>query len=158
MIKRMDKRGAMAGDTIVYLLIALAVLGIVLLFFTGGFGPITNLFEKIFGGLDIEPISQRCEYLASIGSAGFCTDRIEIKSNKYINCPYAISKLGAKIESNEPSDCPKNYNDMGTINDAFAKQICEFIKIEKDEKFQPEKTTVNGQTCIALGVPKTPAQ
>ena len=136
MIKRMDKRGEGGVNAyVIGLLVLIVVAVIVILFTSNSFGFISDKIDM--ADLDTTLIAQKCETLASLGvSGGFCTDKIEVSDDNYITCTYAILKFGVQIESNQP---PCNANSI--------KAICNKLKLEEGNKFQPTKTYVNEETC-----------
>jgi len=144
MRKRMNLRGQREVSFGTFLLLILGVVGLILVIvgFTKGWGFITDIFGKT--NIDITLISQKCESLASVGAAGFCSDRVEIGKDNYVNCPYAINTLGANITGTAPGCDP----------DAGAKAICNKLKLEEGDKYDSEKSKVNAKTCESLGVKK----
>lgn len=133
MIKRLNKKGQgfTSGQLLALILGAVAVI-IVIIGFTAGWDFFTDLFGQ--GDIDMTVISQKCNTLASTSNSGYCTDRIEIGKNKYINCEYAVNELGAEVSKGVT--CPDGE-----------KKICQKIKLEKGEDYDPTKVEVNGKTC-----------
>lgn len=138
MIKRLDKRGQgfTTGQLLALILGAVAVV-IVIIGFTQGWGFFTDLFGQ--GDVDITVISQKCETLASTQNSGYCTDRIEIKSNVYVNCEYAVTYLGANVPSK--ASAPE-------CSDA-EEAICNKLKLEEEDL---NKVKVNNKLCNNYGV------
>src|SRR3989344_4429968 len=142
MLKRMNKRAqeGMSITTIIGLIIAIVVLVVVVLGFTMGWDYIFSFFKK--SNVDVAFITQKCEVLASSGIGGYCNDRIELSKNNYVNCPYAVTTFNISLESNIPN-CD---------SDAGAKAICNKLRLEQGDKYNPDKTKVNGKRCTELGV------
>ena len=134
MRRGLDKRGAEEPGVGVWLIVAIFAAVIILLFISGAFGSITDIFKK--SNVDITFINQKCAQLASVAdNSGFCTDRIEISSNTYVNCPYAIKNLGANVTTTLICD------DTTAIT-----AICNKLKLEGANM---AKLKVNNQPCPA---------
>ena len=132
LVKRLNKRGAIETNTMLVLIVGIIAAVSIILFFTKGFGFFTNIFEK--SNIDITLISQKCSALASVGGSGYCTDKIEIGKDSYVNCPYAVNNLGAVLD--------KPYSG-GDCTDS-KKKICTRLGLEEGNNFKPTKVKVNG--------------
>lgn len=143
-MKKRNKRGQEGGigiGTLLLLILGVVGLIVVVVGFTTGWNFITDIFKK--ADIDVTVISSKCGALASTQPAGYCSDRIEIAKNSYVNCPYAVKELGASIgEVNAP----------GCDMDDGAKAICNKLKLEEGDKFNAENTRVNNQDCSKWGV------
>ena len=100
MLKRMNKRGqGLSTETLIITLLAVGVGILVIVGFTVGWDKMIGFFKKT--DIDITLISENCEIAAGQGAAGFCSNKMMISSKNYVNCPYAIEKLGVKINSQQ---------------------------------------------------------
>ena len=149
MIKRLNKKGQgfTSGQLLALILGAVAVI-IVIIGFTAGWDFFTDLFGQ--GDIDMTVISQKCNTLASTSNSGYCTDRIEIGKNKYINCEYAVNELGAEVS--KEVICPEDNGNMRYQK--ASKQICQKIMLSEGDNYDPTKVEVNGKTCETWGVNK----
>ncbi len=134
-LRPINKKGqGLTSSTLILLVVGVIVMVIVVLGFTKGWNFFTDLFNT--GSIDMEAISQKCGLLASTGGGGYCTDRIEIGKDKYINCDYAVKNLGAQVENAPSGGCGGNVST----------QICNKLELE-DEGFDKNKTRVNDKLC-----------
>ena len=136
----MNKKGeeGIGLGTLLALALGIVAVVIIVIGFTTGFNWFFDLFGK--STIDVAFISQKCEQLASVGSAGYCSDSIEIATNSYVNCNYAVANLGAKITSVAPTICTI---DEGKI------AICKKLELELGDnwKIKQPKIKVNGEKC-----------
>ncbi len=136
MLKRMNKRGqGLSTETLIITLLAVGVGILVIVGFTVGWDKMIGFFKKT--DIDITLISENCEIAAGQGAAGFCSNKMMISSKNYVNCPYAIEKLGVKINSQQPT-CDEL---------ASAKAICEKLKLEQGDSYDSAKYKINDKTC-----------
>ena len=132
----MSKRGqGLSSETLIITVIAAIVLVLVIVGFTVGWDKIIGLFKKT--DIDITLLSENCEIAAGQGPAGFCANKLMISSKTYVNCPYAIEKLGVKIDSQQPA-----WDELTS-----AKSICEKLKLEQGDSYDSAKYNVNDKTC-----------
>ena len=140
-LRPINKKGqGLTSSTLILLVVGVIVMVIVVLGFTKGWNFFTDLFNT--GSIDMEAISQKCGLLASTGGGGYCTDRIEIGKDKYINCKHAET-LGITSTGNACSEA--------------SKQICEKLKLEGDN-FDGSKVEVNGEACDKAAAEKAAAE
>ena len=135
-----DKRGAETSTILIWMIVAIAGAVIVLIFVSGSFGIFSNIIKK--GDIDTTLISQKCNLYTNIVNSGYCTDKIEIAKDKYVNCGYAVKNFGIEIEG----DKPKNCNSTEGIEKG-ATAICNKLKIEETAT-NYKKIEVNNKTCI----------
>ena len=140
----MDKRGAVVSDYLTYIIVAAVVIFIVLVFATDAFGYFSSTVGK--ANIDTTAMSVKCNaYLDSSFTglaSGYCTDRIEIGTDKYVNCEYVKSAYGIAITGTAP-DCTGSE-----------KKICNKLKDEAGASKFKDTVEVNGKTCASLGVVK----
>lgn len=138
MIKRGNRKGQseVGLGTILLLVLGLVALVIVIVGFTKGFGFFTRIFEV--SKIDIELISQKCDGLLSLGISGYCGDEIEMGGGSFVNCEYAVEKLGVKVTGSPDSAC---------ISPDTEKAICARLRIKDGDNFNEEKVKVNEQSC-----------
>lgn len=136
MIKKRAKRGAINWDQMMYFTLAITVIVLVILFFTGAFGDISSWWSQT--NVDITLINQKCQQLASFDKKSFCVERIEIGKNSYVNCLYAIDNLGASLGDLEKPTC--NGGDP-------IKEMCQKLKLEKGDSFKSKDFKVNNVLC-----------
>lgn len=117
----------------------MAVVVVILLFVF----DVGGIASKIFGSSDIDvtAMSEKCNSVISAASnpaTAYCYDRIQINTNKYVNCQYAIENLGAQID-------PGLQQGLQPCGDKAYVTICNKLELEgaKDIK----KITVNGIQC-----------
>lgn len=135
MKKSMNKKAQMSTFQLMLMVLGVVAVVIVIIGFSQGWSFFTDIFGK--ADIDITLISQKCNSELSGGdTAGFCTNKIEIGTNKYINCKYAASNFGAIIEGEASITCT-----------GAEAQICNKIKLEEGDKYKPDKTMVNGKPC-----------
>ncbi|MEK6906751.1 MAG: hypothetical protein AABW81_03955 [Nanoarchaeota archaeon] len=148
MIKRMNKRGQseVGLGTFLLLILGLVALVIIILGFTKGW----SFFTDLFGTTDInkDVIAQKCTTLLSLGTSGYCSDKIEVGTDKYVNCEYAKKELGVIIEDAPTTACPGESK----------KAICNTIRFEDEDRYaqKSNKIKVNDEFCSEL-LPPTPA-
>ena len=131
MIKRFDKKGAINWDQFLALIIGVVAVGIVIFYFMGGFDNFFDVAKQ--GDLVISAMQTKCE---SLDDTGYCTDRLELAKDSYVNCGYAVKNLGVKID-NSPATCV----------DADAIAMCNRIKWEEGDDFVATKVKVNDKAC-----------
>lgn len=137
MTRRVNKRGQVESNTIIYLLIAVAVLAVVVLGFMFG-------WDKIFGWLnaapgDLEKAAQACGLAAQNNLVTtYCNDLRELDvlgKKQYVNCEFLATNHLANFTALE-SGCGGD-----TQIKPLAKVLCE------NKKLNNETDYVNGQTC-----------
>ena len=131
----MDKKAQeMSITTLILLVLGVVVLIVIVLGFTQGFGFFTDMFGK--ADIDASVIAQKCGQTGAFGGA-VCTDRIEISSNKYITCGYAVETLGFEFEGSEQikADCVVLDN---------TNTVCGLLKVKGEDM---TKIEVNGAKC-----------
>lgn len=150
----MDKKGqeGMSITTIMGLIIAIVVLIVIVLGFTKGTDWI---FDKL--GLlpnDLNSATEVCKTYADSDTLviSYCQYReLTIEGKKqFMNCDHVHGAAGRVLGADKVG-----YNTQDCS--VKEKEFCIQLKSEKGNNYK-EDTIVNGQTCIALEVLKTPAQ
>ncbi len=130
----LDKKGQGGLNTfLVFFAVALVVGLIIAIFYVdvfGLFGEITDI------DVDIAVINQGC--IAKLSAGSFCTDKIEISKNTYINCPYAIENFGASIGDGIAPKCNETED---------SRAICNKLKSTDGKGYNPDEYVVNGRGC-----------
>lgn len=141
MIKRRNRRGEMTQAQIAALVIAGVLVVIIVLFFSGAFGEITDYFTRT----DFNPTyyTEICSSLKSVDVNGYCLNKIELAKNNYANCAYLVQHYNLKFEGSDTNPCVDDEGRwvLGPV------QICGMIKSEQGDKYAPDKIKVNGDTC-----------
>jgi len=128
-----NKKGAFTTGQLLSLVLGAVAVVVVIIGFSQGWGIFTDIFDQ--ADLDMEIISQKCNALTGASGAGYCTDKIEIAKNSYVNCEYAFDELGAVVDN--PLDCGLDAPD----------QICEKIKLAEGKNYDGTEIMVNGEEC-----------
>jgi hypothetical protein len=136
MIKRSDKRGDQQSWIIGFILV-IAIGALILFFASDAFGKVKGVVD--IADLDVGLLSQRCEAQISVSPGeSYCAEKIKIKSNSYITCPYAIDNFGVTTQSTPPK-CDEEKG---------AKSICKKLLAE-DLSLDPKKLYVNEKLCYS---------
>ena len=133
-----NKRGAEA-TVLIYVLLALIVVGIIAYFTYTGFGVATPFINV--ASTDVGIVTTACEQKAKAGVGPYCQDFTPTKSSGLVSCQYkevesALSKSGVTL----PTNCP--YKDGETAGKAECKRM--IIAGTADST-----TRVNGYLCSA---------
>jgi len=130
----MNKREAEVGFNLIFtLVLGLAAISFAIFLYLRIFGEAGDIPGKL--DIDITVIQAKCNGLISSSSGGYCTDRIEIEDDNYINCPYARSNFGAIFEGTPP-DC-----------NGAERFICNKLLTEQGDKFKFDDVKVNNILC-----------
>ena len=141
-----DKRAQeMSITTLILLVLGVVVLIVIILGFTQGWGFFTDMFGK--ANIDSTVVVQKCGATASFGGS-VCTDKIEVATDTYMTCGYAVNQVDAFEGSVEiATKCPTPATD--------AVKVCTQIRTSEGVKWtdtRAKKVQVNGNTCYNLNV------
>ena len=134
MIKLGDKKAqGETGGIVIWLIVALVAAVIVIFFVTDSFGFFSDKIDQ--ADIDATLFSQKCSVLISAGGNGYCVDKIEVNSKSYINCWYAVEKLGVEVEGTKP-ECEN-----------AEEKICTKLALEIGDSFNAGDYKVNNEAC-----------